>query len=379
MSRTFRVTAVAVCVSATAASLSHAQLTFEFTKSPGFLALEVSDPTKATAMYDAAVGAGSKYSSLFSDPVTLKFTLDYGTTPSGVLAFADSAFAPAPYTSVKSAMIADATSINDFTSLGSLPAGPFVPLYRNDTADLTFPEKEPFLDPTPGSVNNMMLDMGKSNLKALGLLGGTAGGAGADGTIKVSDATTFDFDHTNGIDTGAFDFHGVMLHEIAHAMGFISGTDTMAIHLSSPPAVVDGLPMITTLDLFRYSPLSITFGARDISLPLPGVTGDASLRFFSLDGGATILDYFSTGDGPFGFGDGEQGGHWKTDGTFGLMDPSLASGFNLTAAWDTLLAGPTPADLIALDTIGWNYIPSPGTGAIVSLLATNLTTRRRRV
>ncbi len=364
-------------VSTCTAGIAHAQLAFEFTKSPGFLALEASDPTKASSMYTAAVAAGSKYSSLFSDPVTLKFTLDYGTTPSGVLAFADSAFVAAPYASVKTSLITDATSMHDFTSLGSLPAGPFVPLFRNDTGDLTFPEKEPFLDPTPGSVNNMMLDMSNSNLKALGLLGGTAGGAGADGTIKVSDATTFDFDHTNGIDTGAFDFHGIMLHEIAHAMGFISGTDTMAIHLSSPPAVVDGLPMITTLDLFRYSPLSLTFGARDISLPLPGVTGDAASRFFSIDGGATILDAFSTGAGPFGFGDGEQGGHWKSDSIFGLMDPSLASGFNLTAAWDILLSGATPADIIALDTIGWNYIPSPGAVLLLSVGAGVATKRRR--
>jgi hypothetical protein len=369
--------AVGLGLSLPFAALSHGQLVFEFTKSPGFLALETSDPTKASAMYSAAVAAGSTYSSLFSNPVTLKYTLDYGATPSGVLAYADSSFAPTSYSMVKPALISHATTSHDFSSLGGLPVGPSIPMFRNDTADLVFPEKEPFFDPTPGSVNNMMMDMCHSNLKALGLMPGTAGPAGSDATLKVSDTTSFDFDPSDGITGGTFDFRGVMLHEIGHAMGFLSGTDTMAIHLSSPPPVVDSIPTLTALDLFRYSPLSVMMGARDISLPLPGVIGDAALRFFSIDGGATMLESFSTGDGPFGFGDGEQGGHWKADGTFGLMDPTLAMGVNLTSDWDLLIAGGTAADLIALDVIGWTPVPAPTTAASM-LLGLTLVTRRRR-
>lgn len=359
------------------AGLANAQLVFEFTKSPAFLALELSDAAKASAMYDAAVAAGSKYSSFFSNPVTLKYTLDYGSTPSGVLAFADSSFAATPYTMVKGALTSHATTSHDFSSLGGLPMGPSIPMFRNDTADLTFPEKEPFFDPTPGSVNNMAMDMCHSNLKALGLMPGGGGPPGSDATLKVSSAAPFDFDHTDGIDSGKFDFHGVMLHEIGHAMGFLSGTDTVSEHLASPPAVVDSIPMLTALDLFRYSPLSLTMGARDISLPLPGVVGDAALRFLSIDGGATMLESFSTGSHPFGFGDGAQGGHWKSDGTFGLMDPTLAMGVNLTSDWDALIAAGIPADLIALDVIGWTLVPAPTTAASM-LLGLALATRRRR-
>lgn len=369
--------AFAVLASASLSGFAHAQLVFEFTKGPGFLALESSDPTKAGAMYDAAIAAGGKFTGLFSDPVTLKYTLDYGATPTGVLAFADSSFTATPYPTVKGALIGDATSPSDFTSLGGLPTGPFIPMYRNDTADLTFPEKEPFLDPTPMSVNNMMMDMSLSNLKALGIVAGASGAAGSDATIMVSDAAAFDFDYTNGITTSTYDFHGIMLHEIAHAMGFMSGTDSMAVHLSSPPSVVDAIPMLTALDLFRYSPLSLTAGARDISLPLPGVMGDAALRFFSIDGGATALESFSTGAGPFGFGDGNQGGHWKDDGTFGLLDPELAMGFNLSSEWDAILSGGTPADLIALDAIGWTMIPSPSTAILLAISTLAYSSRRR--
>ncbi len=374
-----RARVIVLLASAAVAAHARAQLSFEFTKGPGFLALESSDAPKASAMYDAAVAAGAKYSSYFTDPVTLKYTLEYAPslTPPGVLAFADSTYTPVAYPSVKASLIGDATSSHDFSSLGGLPVGPFVPMFRNDTDDLVFPEKEPFFDPTPFSTNNMMLDMSKSNQKALGLITGSSGGAGSDASIVIGDAA-FDFDHSDGITTGTFDFHGVMLHELAHAMGFVSGTDTMAIHLSSPSTVVDAIPMLTTLDLFRYSPLSLSMGARDISLPLPGVTGDAALRFFSVDGGATTLDYFSTGDGPFGFGDGHQGGHWKDDGTFGLMDPELAMGFNLSAEWELMLAGDTPADLIALDAIGWTTaIPSPGSLAPLALAALVAARRRR--
>lgn len=369
------VAALSACACLT--GLANAQLVFEFSKGPGFLALESTDPAKADAMYDAAVLAGSKFSGLFSDPITLKYKLEYGATPTGVLAFADSSFAATPYPTVKGALIGDATSSYDFSSLGGLPVGPSIPMFRNDTADLTFPEKEPFLDPTPGSTNNMMMDMSMSNLKALGIVPGTAGTAGSDATFMITDSATFDYDHSNGIDSDKFDFHGVMLHEIAHAMGFISGTDSMAIHLSSPPAVVDSIPMLTALDLFRYSPLSLTMGARDISLPLPGATGDAALRFFSIDGGASMLESFSTGDGPFGFGDGSQGGHWKLDAAFGLMDPELGMGFNLSSEWDTLLAGATPADLIALDAIGWTVVPSPPSAALIAI-GTLAAARRRR-
>lgn len=358
------------------APVARAQLVFEFTKGPGFLALEGSDPAKAASMYAGAVAAGSKWSSFFSDPVTLKYTLDYSTSlPSGVLAYADSSFTAVPYPTVKASLIGDASTPSDFTSLGGLPVGPSVPHYRNDTADLVFPEKEPFLDLSP-TVNNMMFDMPTSNQKALGMIPGTSGAAGSDATIMLSSAA-FDFDHTNGIDAGTFDFNGVMLHEIAHAMGFISGADSVAIHLSSPPSVVEGLPLLTTLDLFRYSPLSLSMGARDISLPLPGAVGDAATRFFSIDGGASISEYFSTGDGPFGFGDGQQGGHWKVDALFGLMDPTLDPGVNLSLAWETLLLSGSAADITALDVIGWNLVPSPGAAALL-LFGAGAAMRRRR-
>jgi hypothetical protein len=294
-----------------------------------------------------------------------------------VLAFAHSSYTPIPYSTVKLAMIGDSSSAHDATAVLSLPMGPMIPHYRNDVFDFTMPEFAPFLDVTP-SPNNFMMDMSFSNAKALGLIAPHAGAPGSDATIVIGDAD-FDFDHTSGgITTGTYDFHGVMLHEIAHAMGFISGTDTMATLFPSSMVDPEGITMLTVLDLFRYSPLSASVGARDISLPIPGAEGPPALRYFSIDGGMSFIDAFSTGAGALGFGDGGQGGHWKDDEVFGLMDPFLEDEFNLSLAWETLLDSiDSPADIIALDVIGWTRVPAPSAAPLLALGAL-LAARRRR-
>jgi len=137
----------------------------------------------------------------------------------------------------------------------------------------------------------------------------------------------------------------------------------------------DATPMVTVLDLFRYSSDSVMVGpfVPDLSLPVPGFS---PTRFFSIDGGVTPMGLFSTGIGLAG--DGHQAGHWKLDPTFGLMDPVLGAGFELTAAFDGLLTMPglTP-DLMALDVIGWTIVPSPS-GITVLAGGLLVAARRRR-
>lgn len=364
------------------ASCAHGQLTFEFTKSSGFMDLETADPAKAAAMYASAVSAGAKWSSLFGNPVTLKYTLDYdpGSLPSGVLAAAISTYTTShKYTAVKDALVLGATSPHDMVSSGALPGTPFVPMLRNDVYDSISPGFEIMFD-GDASTNNTFFDLSHSNAKALGLISGSSGGAGSDATIKIGGAT-FDFDPSDGISSGSFDFKGVMLHEIAHAMGFVSGVDTMSSlfppPFSPPPTDPDTVAMLTVLDLFRFSHLSAAMGVRDLSLPLPGSLDPVDKRFFSLTG-AVPLEYFSTGFYPFApFGDGAQAGHWKTDATFGLMDPTLAPGFALTSSWEALFGSGLPTDVIALDVIGWTMVPSPSTFAATPLLLLAVPRKRR--
>lgn len=46
-----------------------------------------------------------------------------------------------------------------------------------------------------------------------------------DGSVSYGDAFAFDFDQTDGITTGSFDFVGIAIHAIGHALGFRSGVD----------------------------------------------------------------------------------------------------------------------------------------------------------
>jgi hypothetical protein len=202
-----------------------------------------------------------------------------------------------------------------------------------------------------GTKSSNTLYLNTSVIKAIG---GSTGlpSTTRDGNVTFSSNFNFDFNPTDGISANTFDFIGVAIHEIGHALGFVSGVDFLDVYgMGDGPGAgtlgysLNDTSIYSALDMFRYSadPTNILLGT-ETSLDL-SVGGD---KYFSIDGGKTALfdNAFSTGRYN---GDGQQASHWEdTPGCVvgnGIMDPTFCFGQTGKV---------TGLDLAAYDAMGWN-------------------------
>jgi hypothetical protein len=181
------------------------------------------------------------------------------------------------------------------------------------------------------------LSVNSATAKQLGLVSNVA--SRVDGEVVFNADKTFDFDPEDGIDTGAYDFVGVLMHEIGQILGFRSSTSLLD----------QGLPRQespTLQDLFRFSDLSLATGAALGIDYMPDVSADAREKYFLATTGAEgdLFDAipYSTG----ALGDGGQPSHWKAGLDLGLMDPFFYRGEE-RAGWSA-------NDLLFFDAIGYD-------------------------
>jgi hypothetical protein len=140
------------------------------------------------------------------------------------------------YSQIRNALLADAKSVDDNTGLGNVPTA----------------------DPIGGTHQYWVAQV---QAKALGLL---SDATVIDQYVGFSNTFTFDYDRSNGITAGQYDFYGTVAHEIAEVMGknlLVGGTIGSTTNSYVPS------------DLFHYS----ASGIRDFSGTTPG--------YFSIDGG----------------------------------------------------------------------------------------------
>ena len=317
--------------------------------------------TKMTAEQLGAFQTAANYwSGKLTDNVTVYVNIAFSDLGPNILGSTGSSSTTINYSTLRGLMAADAKSATDALAVASLPTGSSLSFYATQGDLSTRFDND-------GSTNNKLLGINTANLKALGIDPGTSA-ASPDARIEFANgfASSFAFSRVNGhVPNNKVDFITVAEHEIGHALGFVSGVDDIDYCVGHPTDCglngsanqFEGDWWYYPLDMFRYS----AAGKRDVTL--------GGSPYFSIDGGVTSIQPFSTGEE---HGNGEQASHFGT-GVITLMRPFVQNGQSYDA---------TPSDLLAFDAIGWDVaaaVPEPSQYAmlVAGLAAIGLARRRK--
>lgn len=275
------------------------------------------DPAALAAFERAA----ARWEAVIADPIVVTIAADFADIGNpGIIGQSSSVLLQGPYDAIRDAMVSDGDAEGDDGILAALPAA----------------AKFAVSLPAGFSLTGNVLGT-KANLKALGFTDLDASFGTTDATITFNSTFSFDLDSSDGVDPGTIDFETTAVHELGHALGFLSSVDFV-------DGGSGGLVWPNTLDLERFA----NGTSRDPSSPAQF----ASFARSMIPGADAIVDdvdaewRMSTG---LQNGDGRQASHWKDDGLtgafVGIMDPTLPS---------ATVEAITLADLRALDLIGYD-------------------------
>ena len=322
------------------------------------------------ALHDFRVAA-EYWQSQFKNDVTVNLNVGFSTLGPRTLGSTGSDYYVGSASSIEAGIIANAKTTTAIAAAMHLPTlnggalSVITPGY-NDVADKLGVNARTRLYDNDGGYNNRTLGITTANAKALGLIGDTTT---PDASVTFNNLFTFDFDPSDGITAGSINFVQVAIHEIGHALGFVSGVDGYDATgcPNGPGCATDPLYDAqndwwgSSLDLYRYSSNPGTMLSSDGTIHAAGPTLDWSIRnaatdgssytnpYFSIDGGATRLFNNLESRGSFN-SNSYQASHWRSatiagQPYLGIMDPVGASDKDYAV---------TALDMAAFNAIGWD-------------------------
>lgn len=298
---------------------------------------------RGTSQLDAFPGAKAGFQSAAAEweryivtPITVVINVDFGPTrfgtpyPDGVLGSASGDRRVYSYSVVRSALLA--TDLDYKQLYSRLPTGT--------------------LQTDVGPVSTVVAT--SANLRAIRILGPAPLEGETVPSIGFNSKESFDFDRSDGIGAGTYDFHALAVHEIGHILGFTSLAGNREMDSTLPPAA-------SPLDFLRLRP-GLGDGAYASTNRILSSGGQQITHF-----GSNFEVPLSTGRPDGTGGDSRQASHWKDDELWdwysGIMDPTL------TPRRESHI---TLEDLVAFDMIGYQLRYPAKPAAPTNLRATSV-------
>ncbi len=269
--------------------------------------------------------------SQFGDPITVTVNVSFANLGSGIIGATSSAtIANRAYSTVRAGLIAGKDSndtIQDF-----LPAGTTIPVRYVGTSATVTAEN--------------LLEVNRANYKA------TIGtSSGNDGSMQYNSSFNFDYDPSNGITGSQTSLTDVIIHEVGHALGFVSSADNQ------------GGGVMHMLDVIRFQN---TDGTGDYN---PDTTAEFSTTPRTVDYNTPNDDAISdiiSGEWRMSDGTPYQASHFREQSAnIGIMDPAFAGGQTFYPNYFKT------SDTSVFDAIGWDYPPGGGGGGCTEITITD--------